>query len=373
MKFKLYPLAFAITAAVAANAHAADSVQLYGVVDLGIGYEQVKGPNGFKQSRIGMIDGGHGSSRFGLKGSEDLGNGLKAAFTLESGFNASNGRSGQSGRLFGRQATIGLESKSWGTLRACVNENYATAWIGDVVNPFGTNFGTAGSGSSFSSAASVRFDNLIAYETPKMAGFQLGVGYSFNADSGSSNTGFKTGDNNRAITAGLRYSTGPVYLAAAYDSYNPSNTTGPGQRDEKLQAFILSGSYDFEVVKLGLAFGQVRDGWFKSNNMGTTPDAGDFRAFGSYRQVEGFRANSYLVALTVPMGNNELIAAWQAADPNNDKLTGDDETMNIFSLGITHKLSKRTNLYAYGTYGDNYAFNRDAKNQAVAVGVRHRF
>lgn len=298
---------------------------------------------------------------------------MKAAFTLESGFNASNGQSGQSSRLLGRQATIGLESKSWGTLRAGLNKNYATAWIGDVVNPFGTNFGTAGSGSSFSSAASVRYDNMIAYETPKMGGFQLGVGYSFNADSKAANTGFKTGDNNRAIIAGLRYASGPVYLAATYDSYNPTHGAPGGQAEEKLQAFILSGSYDFEVVKLGLAYGQVRDGWFKSNNMGTTPDAGDFTAFGNYRLRDGFRANSYLVALTMPMGNNELIAAWQAADPNNDSLTGDDETMNVFSLGMTHKLSKRTNLYAYGTYSDNYAFNRDAKNQAVVVGVRHRF
>lgn len=369
MKFKLCALAATLAAGLVSAAQAQTTVTLYGVVDLGIGYEKVEGPNGFEQSRVGMIDGGHGSSRFGLKGAEDLGGGLKAIFTLENGYNASTGKQGQSGRLFGRQATLGLQSDSWGKIQAGLNKNFQTSWVGEAVSPFGTNFGSASIGSTFSGAASVRYDNLVTYETPKFGGFQAGVGYSFNADSGKTNTGFATDLNNRATTLGLRYSAGPVYLAAAYDSVNLSNQNS---RDEdEIQSFMLGGTYDFEVVKIGLAYGQVRDGWMKNTDIGVGPSGA--RYAGSYTAAKGFRANSYLVAATVPLGANKVFASWQAADPKNDKLNGQDETTNVYSIGFTHDLSKRTNVYAYAAYADNFYFREDVKSTSVAVGLRHRF
>ena len=370
MKFKLCAIAAVLAAGMASHAQAATSVTLYGVVDLGVGYEKVEGPGGYEASRIGMIDGGHGSSRFGLRGSEDLGGGLQATFVLENGYSASNGRQGQSGRLFGRQATLGLKSDSWGQIQAGLNKNYATSWVGEAINPFGTNFGTASVASTFTSAASVRYDNLVTYETPTFGGFQAGIGYSFNADSGKTNTGFRTDEQNRATTVGVRYKAGPVYLGAAYDSLNRSNIDS--REDDEIQAFVVGGSYDFEVAKLGVAFGQVRDGWFKNGDIGVTPDG--VEDFGSsYSSAEGFKANSYLVALTVPLGNSDVFGAWQSADPKNDRLNGQDETMNVYSIGVTHDLSKRTNVYAYGSYADNYYFHKDVKSSSVAVGIRHRF
>lgn len=377
MKYKICGIA--LGAAALTNVQAAESsVTLYGVVDIGVGYESVDGPNGYSQSRTGLVDGVNSGSRFGMRGVEDLGGGLRALFTLEGGFNTSTGRSGQSDRLFGRRATVGLQSDAWGTLEFGRQINLASSYVGDNVSPFGTSWHTANIGTTFSAANTMRLDNLVLYQTPSIGGFQLGVGYSFNADStrednNGQQTGFGTGDNNRVLTTGLRYRNGPVYLAAAYDRFNPTNDAVGGQSSARIESYMVGGTYDFEVAKLGLAWGQTRDGWFIGQNMGGTPDAGDFQNLGTFTLRDGFRANSTMVGVTVPVGAAAVLASWQRADPNNDSLTGDDQTMNVYSLGMTYDLSRRTNLYAYGSYGDNYAFNGDASNRTVVAGVRHRF
>lgn len=104
-------LAVALLTGFAGAAQAADSVTLYGLIDAGIGYEKVKF-NGNSQSRVAGVQGVSSGSRFGLRGSEDLGDGLRAVFNLEGGFGPMNGQSLQSGRLWGRQATVGLDSDS---------------------------------------------------------------------------------------------------------------------------------------------------------------------------------------------------------------------------------------------------------------------
>src|SRR5690606_19979231 len=173
-------LAVALAAGFAGVAQAETSVTLYGLIDAGIGYNQVKG-NGEKASRIGSVDGVNSGSRFGLRGSEDLGDGLKAVFTLEAGFSPNDGNSAQGGRLFGRQATIGLQSDSWGQLDFGRQTNLASKYFAGI-DPSGISFGQATMGTSFSTANTMRLDNMVLYQTPSFSGFKFGVGYSFNAD-----------------------------------------------------------------------------------------------------------------------------------------------------------------------------------------------
>lgn len=365
-------LAVALLAGFAGAAQAADSVTLYGLIDAGIGYEKVKF-NGDSQSRFGGVQGVSSGSRFGLRGTEDLGDGLRAVFTLEGGFGPMNGKSLQNGRLWGRQATVGLDSDSWGRLEFGRQTNLASKYFGSI-DPFSISYNTANMGTTFGSANTMRLDNMVLYQTPSMGGFKAGVGYSFSADdsvSDSSQTGFETGNNNRVLTAGVQYVNGPLNLAAAYDRFNPSNGQTGGKSDARIQEYILGGSYDFEVVKVAAAFGQTRDGWFVGQNMGTTP-AG-MQNLGTFKLADGFRANSYMLGATVPLGRHAVFGSWQRATASNDKLTGDDATFNVYSLGYTYDFTKRTNVYAYASYGDNYAFQRDATDTAVAVGVRHRF
>ncbi|KAG1583167.1 hypothetical protein G6F46_015143 [Rhizopus delemar] len=81
-----------------------------------------------------------------------------------------------------------------------------------------------------------------------------------------------------------------------------------------------------------------------------------------------------MLGATLPVGGaSSVFASWQHVAPSNDKLTGGDANMNVYSVGYTYDLSKRTNLYAYGSYAKNYAFIDDLKSTAVGVGIRHRF
>ncbi|AOB40349.1 porin [Bordetella parapertussis] len=383
-------LAAALLAGFAGAAQAETSVTLYGIIDTGIGYNdvdfKVKGANAdgsdfkYNHSRFGMINGVQNGSRWGLRGTEDLGDGLQAVFQLESGFSSANGNSAQDGRLFGRQATIGLQSESWGRLDFGRQTNIASKYFGSI-DPFGAGFGQANIGMGMSAMNTVRYDNMVMYQTPSYSGFQFGIGYSFSANDKDADAvnrvGFATADNVRAITTGLRYVNGPLNVALSYDQLNASNNQAQDEVDATPRSYGIGGSYDFEVVKLALAYARTTDGWFGGQGYPvavTLPSGDKFGGFGVNTFADGFKANSYLLGLSAPIGGaSNVFGSWQMVDPSNDKLTGGDEKMNVFSLGYTYDLSKRTNLYAYGSYAKNFAFLEDAKSTAVGVGIRHRF
>lgn len=363
-------LATALGLSLAGMAQADTSVTLYGVIDTGIGYNKIKGP-GFDGSRAGMINGIQEGSRWGLRGAEDLGDGLRATFKLESGFDSGNGSRAQGDRMFGRQATVGLANDAWGSLefgrQATVGSNY----LADI-DPFYTSYTQANIGTGFSAANTMRWDNMVMYKTPSFNGFELGVGYSFNVDDNNSDqTGFRTADNTRGITAGLRYLQGPLNVTLTYDQLNGASRSSIDNGATPRQ-YAVGLSYDFEVVKLAAAYGRTTDGWFVGQDLPSGTPYSD--EFGSYRFEDGFKANAYMVGATMPVGGaGSLFGSWQMVDPSNDRLTGGDEKMNVFSLGYTYDLSKRTGLYAYASYAKNYAFIDDLKSTAVGVGLRHRF
>jgi len=91
--------------------------------------------------------------------------------------------------------------------------------------------------------------------------------------------------------------------------------------------------------------------------------------------LDGLKINSYMAGLSAPIGNGKILASWQMADPrsNPDALVGDLEKTQIYSLGYTYGLSKRTNVYAIGSYAKNAYFSDDAKSTLVGVGIRHQF
>lgn len=105
----------------ALGAHAQSSVTLYGIVDTGIGYQSSSttlGSTSGGRSVVKMNNGIWAGSRFGLKGSEDLGGGTKAIFQLEQGFNSATGAQSVNGLGFSRQAWIGVTNPTYGTLTA---------------------------------------------------------------------------------------------------------------------------------------------------------------------------------------------------------------------------------------------------------------
>jgi len=394
-------LAAALVTGFAGVAHAETSVTLYGLVDAGIGYQQTKVTQGdaFTKTRdIGLINGVKNGNRWGLKGTEDLGNGTSAIFQLESGFDLGNGRSSQGGRLFGRKAIVGLTGDSWGTLTLGRQYNVADDFISPI-DPFGTSFKQAGvTEGAFGSSPSARMDNSIKYMTPDFAGFKAAIGYAGKNTKTTSEDGFgndfEERDTSNWITAGLAYYNGPISVGASYDRFRTDVRGTDGDFKGTTHMWNLFGAYDFEVVKLHLGYGQIRGS--VANDVVAEAGVGSVGLNGAlaeftagmrahdnlnYTQTNGYRQQSWMAGLTAPVGDDgKAMFSYQGNTSKNtgEAFDGVKGKLHIFSLGYVHNLSKRTSLYAIASYGtgklkfDN-AENVKLKSTLVGVGMQHRF
>ena len=188
-------LAMAVLAASGAS-FAQSSVTLYGVADLGIAKT-----TGQSAEMVGNSTANNGSGRFGLRGTEDLGGGLKAGFNYEAGINAEDGSIGT--KMFARAANITLSggfgeirlgrSLSLGFNAVAAYELTGTANYSIIGNTFGFNNGT-------------RNDSEIRYTSPEMGGFQAGIGYIMKPDNGGA----------AKLDLGATYKNGPIAAGVAY-------------------------------------------------------------------------------------------------------------------------------------------------------------
>jgi predicted porin len=331
----------------------AQSVTLYGRVDTGLQYQSVEIDNIGKATRTGIHSGGQAGNRWGLTGSEDLGNGLKAIFTLEAGFNLENGSAADKNRTaFNRQAFAGLSSDKWGTLTLGRQYNFGFNYFANI-GPFGNNYALAAQPVTFSTAM-VRYDNLLKYATPSFGGFKAGIGFSKDSGLGGGSpwevkdpvTGETTGDDTiAALTAGIRYDNGPIAFTADFDQLTKA-PDADGSGTGSIKSWILGGSYDFNVVKLSLAYGQDRGG--RVYAVGTNINAlGDVVPVPNARHIDGFKARNYEVGLGAPLAGGTLMAAWLMSDSNL--------------------------VYAVGTYMKNPSYIAGANSQEYRIGVHHMF
>lgn len=388
-------LTAALVAGFASAAHAETSVTLYGLVDGGVGYNTQKttwsgdfGDGSFKTRGFNFKNGVKNGNRWGLKGTEDLGNGTSAIFQLESGFDLGNGRSAQDGRLFGRKAIIGLTGESWGTLTLGRQYNAADDFIAPI-DPFGTGWGQAAANSAFGGVLSARMDNVVKYVTPNFSGFQAGLGWT------GSNTkdtyrndvygvDYDEKNSSNGVTFGLGYNNGPIQAGFSYDYLRTKNKfNGITVTDDKVKAWNLGFAYDFDVVKLHLMYGQQNDGTV--SGFGLAEDIAlptGFPSLAALIDGDGFRQKSWLLGLSAPVTEAGKVYFSYTGNniKNNDAFDG-KITSNIFSLGYLHSLSKRTSVYAVASYGQSKlkvnetVFDGQAKLKSteVVLGLQHRF
>ena len=257
-----------------ATAQVPASITLYGLMDAGMGYTRLSGAYKdpatgrtlrVSKSRLGALSGGASGPRWGLRGKEDLGDGLHAVFQLESGFDSRNGRSLQGGRLFGRQATVGLLNARWGELRLGRQYNAATRYFLDMLGPAFGGFSLlhTGYGLGMTSASFPRYDNQIFYQTPSMGGIKAAAGYAFSVnDTRNAETGYATANNTRAITAALQYARARSAPSSATTSSTLPGCSAPPRPPPRSRAYIIGASYDFTALKIAVAYNRVADGWF---------------------------------------------------------------------------------------------------------------
>lgn len=382
MKFTKTIMATALVLGFSAAAQAEQSsVTLFGLIDLGLQYNNVSTPSQSSASRIGVASGQSRPTVFGIRGVEDLGNGNAVVFNLTSNFNASNGQLADTNTLFNQQATLGIRNDTYGQVDFGRQTNMASKYF-VTIDPFNTYFGQAGMGTSFGAANNARYSNMIMFQSASYSGFSAGAGYSFNTgntgvygnsgvvDNGTDN--FATTNNQRALTLGAKYASGPLTVVATYDQVMPSNNVGNGNASTPKQ-WIVGGSYDFTVVKASLAYSQTRSGWIA----GTQPISGSGLnpswSNGAVLYQDGFGANSYLVGLSAPLSDrSNVFGSYQLATPTGN-LTGIGANQSVYSIGYDYSFSKRTTVYVAGSYAMNYAMVDGAKSTSVMTGVRHSF
>ncbi|PXW16027.1 porin [Paraburkholderia caballeronis] len=385
MKNKISLAAAVAASLVASSAHAQSSVTLYGLIDAGLMYTNNvasgKTSGALWQATSGNVNG----SRFGVRGSEDLGGGLKALFVLENGFNVQNGKLGQDGRMFGRQAFVGLASDQFGMLTLGRQYDSLVDYVAPLSATAGT-FGDTGFAHPFDNDNlnhSLRISNAVKYTSNNYAGLKFGALYAF-----SNQTDFAA---NRAYSFGASYNNGPLAIAGGYLQLN--GTTGatassPGAVDlaestangkggfalgaDRMRSFGGGINYTFGPATAGFVF--TRSEYAGSTSFGST--GGDV-SFNNY-EVNG----RYVLTPHVNLG-----IAYTYTDGHVDQTStfGADPKWHQVDLQAVYKLSKRTDLYAEAMYqhasGHNYvAFINTAggasstANQVVATaGLRARF
>jgi predicted porin len=212
-------LCFAALSAFSSISYAQSSVTLYGVLDNGVMYQS--NVNGGKRVSLDSLTGLYGS-RWGFTGVEDLGGGLRAIFTLESGINLNNGQFGQGGTAFGRQAFVGLSSDRLGSLT--FGRQYDMIFYFPLPLTPGTLIGGPAPvhpGDVDNAANSIRINNSVRYMSPNFHGVTFGGEYSVGGIAGNVTA-------NSGYSVGTGYGYGPFKIGVAFEYFkNPTSST-PG-------------------------------------------------------------------------------------------------------------------------------------------------
>lgn len=320
---------------VAGVAQAQSSVTVYGIVDVAL----ARSSNGDGVSRSELVSGQGSASRLGFRGSEDLGDGLRALFSLEGALSPDTGTGAATGGgfNFARQSWVGLAG-SFGQI-SVGRQFRPEARVVFAMDPFDA--GSVASPPNTYSNTVFRADNAIVYETPRIAGLLARTMVAF----GENAAGVKGALND--IGFSLQYNDGPFYLAYGYDGRKNAAAT------DRREWHSAGGSYDFRAAKLYAAW-RIRK-----------------------EPAAGLDERSGWLGIGVPVGAFTLQGTIGRVD---DRTRANKDARGV-SLGAEYALSRRTDLYGrYGRVSNSHgaSFNLDnglngSRPASAAFGLRHRF
>ncbi|AIL33025.1 porin [Basilea psittacipulmonis] len=372
-------IAAAVVAGLAGVAQAESSVTLYGIVDGGLAYTYSKGlkadnsyaGKGAKVKSFAVSQDGAAASRFGLKGQEDLGNGLNAIFQLEGGFNLATGASAsgedltKNGPLFARKAIIGLSGEGFGTLTAGRQNDVVDELAkGDV---FGGNFGD--DYSAFG-ALQGRSNSVVRYISPDLAGLKLGLSWSGDHKKVTDAAGDVDKTKADKLAAIATFDVDGLGLSAGY-IYQRTND---GSDRAVNKQYSLGLEYDFEVLKVFARFERQKVEKADLKVVLGKVVSGGF-LFGDVLGASEFKSYNYALGVALPVSESgTVLAGWQYT---TGKYNGNDDAVryNLFRVGYAESLSKRTTAYVYGGYGyaKQNGLGHTPKLGTVSIGLNHKF
>jgi predicted porin len=333
-------VALAVLAASGAS-FAQSNVTLYGLADIWFGSVKTDNGAGTSVTQTKLDSGGVNTSRWGVKGSEDLGGGLKANFVLEQGFNLDTGAANVAGQAFSRYSYVGFsggfgEVKFGKTGTAYDDVSGASDAVFDsALSPMNHVF------------ASINYNwnpaNSIYYQAPTMGGFSGALSYSLGEDKTATTSA-------SAITSlNLTYGAGPVAVQLGYQVEDINNTAALPS-DTKFTR--LGASYNFGVATA-------------KANYGKTTSVGN---------KDGYDATDYQIGVDFPVSSALTVSANYAKSDDSNPAGVYEQSRKGYGIAAAYTLSKRT--FLYGGYNANrfsQAGASDSKVDILAVGVQHKF
>ena len=390
--FKKSLIAVAALTAFAGSAMAAD-ITISGRIDTGLNFhdQEVK-ENGVKTvdtNTLQMKAGQYSGSRITIKGSEELGNGMKAGFVLENGFNGDDGTWGQS-RLFGREAIVYLEGDfghfSMGRVGAL------TSGVGSYslvygFTPFGTGWGDyAGAKGQFMLGDRDRFNNTLTYRSPEFAGAQVFAQYSLEAAGQEDD---QSGNNKRYAALGATYKLGAFSTALVVDTIMNGNDDTSRNTEDSL-GVSWGASYDLGVTKpmILVQYGK------NENALGGRNLEDTFEYLGSDKKYaervgdnEGLKGYAISLGAVTPLFGGNLYTAVNYTDAEFDGSAWGEYTTDTtaakptwgetgyanadierwgIAVGYDYPLSKRTKIYGFAAYNEGEMKARNFSTDGVA-------
>lgn len=301
-------IAATLMAGLAGSALAQGSTEIYGRINLSLERQDVAGTR-----NTGVQD---NASRIGLRGTEDLGGGLKAGFVIEHGFSADTGAA--DGTFWGRESTVSLAG-SFGTVRLgnmpASEAYFATA---DYVSMHNHDTGSSAD-ALYGFVAVGALQSAIAYTSPTLNGLRLDLQYGFK----------ETTKTDSPLSLAASYDAGPLHLGFGYEDYAGNKST---------------------AVRALYEMGAITVGGYLERGSGDT------------------RFNNVRVSAMFTSGAQEYHVNFGQRGDTNDVA---DTSLNQFTLGYNYNLSKRTKLYTYYTRLDTDIAGVDFNS--FALGIRHNF
>jgi predicted porin len=383
MKFTKIVLATLLTAGITAGvAQAQDAprnTELYGVI--GVGAVSGSGFGSSNQDFAGVGEQLHNSNRFGIKGSQDLGDGFKASFQLEGNFSARTGAAGKDSggtgsagtTLFDREANVALSNKDYGQVQLGRGKNFLYNVLDEFDSRGNWNFGGAKSvaryAGFYSGSGVSRFDNMIRYTSPSFGGLKFD--YAYAAGNQLGDTSYKSSYN-----AGVRYTAGPLDLAYTHE-------------EARLSTTVVSEEIDLVAAKYAVTPALTLNAGYAITRNPTTQTtfySSSSKADGKTDADTWFVGAKYKVSDRVSLNGGYYSVT--------DKITAGKDNVQMTAVGATYAFDKRTEIFidyvradrASGavspfTIYDRWVPNGDGSTysdskyaqHAVAVGMQFRF
>ena len=361
-------LLIATAVAAAAASVGAAEVNLYGAIDTGLTYTHANGVDS-----VEMTSGNYAGPRFGLRGTEQLGDNLKVGFILEAGFASDTGKMAKDDTLFNRESQVYLTG-DWGTvgfgrIGAFTSGSSSMSWYWDL-EPFETGYYDAGTQATMLNVWSLH-SNSMYYVSPTFAGAKFGIQYSMTGDADKEAELWEERD--QWVNAAVRWDAETVHALAGVEYYtygDKANANGPELKDT-INAKLAVAWDALPDVRLYAGAAAFKNARSASSMVGVNAD--DFDTANSGKGLDGYAFN---LGARYRVGATDFLAQVQYLDGENKAAFAnaktDEFSRTVGSLGLHYHFSPRTMGYVIGSYANGDDMIADDVTYAH-VGLTHFF